>query len=161
MVPFMRNKMALAMTGMSMGSEPKTADAMTSAPMSMSANGGDSFSTDSSGLGDIKLGALIKLPWPGSVLNSRHQRLHANVTFTLPTGNSSERDNTAMMANAVLPYAMQTGFDAWQLETGITYGGNQARGDFSWGAQILWKTALENNDQGLSLIHISEPTRPY
>ncbi|WDE00105.1 transporter [Thalassomonas actiniarum] len=148
MAPWLDNEMDLAMSGMSMGSDNMHSDNMHSGAMTSGSMTESNFSTDASGLGDITLGALIKLPWPGSLLNSRHQRLHANVTFTLPTADSSERDTTPMSENALLPYGMQTGFDTWQLETGITYGGNQARGNFSWGAQLLWKTALENNNQG-------------
>ncbi|WDE06449.1 transporter [Thalassomonas viridans] len=153
MVPFVHNEMDLAISAMSMA--PDNMDAHNMHTGDMAANAMDSgtmavhnFSTQASALGDITLGALLKLPWPGSVLDSRNQRLHANVTFTLPTDETSERDTTPMSANALLPYGMQTGFDSWQLETGITYSGNQARGDFSWGGQLLWKTALENNDQG-------------
>ena len=148
MVPLLRNEMDLAKSGMSMEAGNMHSSTMTSDTMQPETMTEHTFSTDASGLGDISLGALIKLPWPGSVLDSKNQRLHANITFTLPTGDTSKRDSTAMSENALLPYGMQTGFDTWQLETGITYSGNQARGDFSWGAQMLWKTALENNEQG-------------
>ncbi|WDE12890.1 transporter [Thalassomonas haliotis] len=143
MLPYIDKDMDLIMNNMNMQSQ--NVPAMHSS--TMHAANSSSFNTASSALGDITLGALIKLPWPGSVLDSKNQRLHANVTFTLPTGDISKRDTTPMADNALLPYGMQTGFDTWQLETGITYSGNQARGNFSWGAQLLWKTAVENNDQ--------------
>jgi len=107
-------------------------------------NGASSFTTNSSGWGDAKLGGLIRLP----ALSSTNHNTHANMTFTVPTASTSERDNTPMMKNALLPYAMQTGFDTWQVEGGFTYGGHQQQGNFSWGAQFLYKTSLENNSQG-------------
>lgn len=111
--------------------------------LNMSASG-MSFETQSSGWGDAKLGSLFRLPYLSSVNHSTH----INLMFTLPTGSTSERDNTPMMKNALLPYAMQTGFDIWQVEGGFTYSGHQQKGLFYWGAQLLRKTSLENNSQG-------------
>ncbi len=105
---------------------------------------GMAFETQSSGWGDAKLGSLIRLPF----LSSVNHNSHMNLTFTLPTGSTSERDDTPMMKNSLLPYAMQTGFDTWQVESGFTYSGHQQQGRLSWGAQFLRKTSLENNSQG-------------
>lgn len=102
------------------------------------------FETKSSGWGDAKLGSLIRLPY----LSSTNHNTHFNLTFTLPTGSTSERHDTPMMKNALLPYAMQTGVDTWQVEAGFTYSGHQQQGRFSWGVQLLRKTALESNSQG-------------
>jgi len=107
-------------------------------------NGASSFTTNSSGWGDAKLGGLIRLP----ALSADNHSTHVNLTFTIPTASTSKRDDTPMMKNALLPYAMQTGFDTWQVEGGLTYSGHQQQGNFSWGAQILHKTSLENNSQG-------------
>lgn len=120
-IPYSDNRMDLSMSGSAM-----------------------SFNTQSSAWGDIKLGGLVKLPYTSS---SNHNT-HLNLVFTLPTSSTSERDDTPMMANALLPYAMQAGFHAWQVESGITYSGHQQAGRFSWGVQLLWKTTLEQNDHG-------------
>lgn len=111
--------------------------------LSMS-DSGMAFETQSSGWGDAKLGSLIRLPF----LSSVYHRMHINLAFTLPTGTTSKRDNTPMMKNALLPYGMQTGFDTWQVESGLTYSGHQQHGRFSWGAQILKKSSLEDNSHG-------------
>ncbi|NRA84497.1 MAG: transporter [Gammaproteobacteria bacterium] len=104
---------------------------------------GASFSTESSGWGDAKLGALVRVP----ALSSNNHKLHANITLTLPTASLSARDDGPMMKNSILPYAMQTGFKTWQLEGGFTYTSHQTDGYLSWGGQLLWQSALENNDQ--------------
>ncbi|MEM7359587.1 MAG: transporter [Pseudomonadota bacterium] len=104
---------------------------------------GRTFSTESSGLGDTKLGALIRLA-EGDAYS-----VHLNLGVSLPTGSTDERDDTPAMQNAFLPYPMQLGSGTYDLLPGITYLGKGQT--WSWGAQAAATIRTGESDQGYAL----------
>lgn len=103
---------------------------------------GMTFSTESSGFGDISIGTLYK------IFNKNKQSLHANVAISIPTGSIDQRDDTPMMANAQLAYPMQLGSGTWDPQIGATYLGQADT--YSWGAQSLYKFRLGDNTENYS-----------
>ena len=105
------------------------------------------FSTESKGWGDTKLGGLFKL------YDENGQKLHLNASLSVPTGSIKETD-TVLAPNGMtptlrLPYGMQLGTGTYDFHPGITYNGFQDQ--WSWGAQYSAEIRLENeNDQGYS-----------
>ena len=102
--------------------------------------GGAEFTTESSGLGDIRLTGLWNFYAQGG------QRMHANFGLSLPTGSIDEKDDTPAMMNAKLPYPMQLGTGTFDLLPGLTYLGQD--GPWSWGAQGIARFHLDNNSEG-------------
>ncbi len=104
---------------------------------------GTRFTTRSEGPGDIRLSSLY-------VLKRWHQQqVHLNVGISLPTGDIDEKDDTPAMANAPLPYPMQTGSGSWDLLPGLTWIG-QSNG-WSWGGQLMGTVRLNDNDNDYRL----------
>jgi hypothetical protein len=106
---------------------------------------GGEFATESSGLGDVAIGALISLARFGN------QEIHANAAVRLPTGSIEEMDvlPTSNGNEVQLPYPMQTGSGTFDLEPGITWLGQA--GEFSWGAQARATLRLGENDHEYKL----------
>ena len=106
---------------------------------------GGAFTTSSSGVGDVKLTALVNLAKFG---NSR-VHLHAGVAF--PTGSIESSDVTPASApnETQLPYPMQLGSGTVDLLPGITYLGQTP--DWSWGVQARGTVRMGENDQDYSL----------
>jgi hypothetical protein len=90
---------------------------------------GGAFTTESGGLGDVRVGALVGLADWGS------QSLHANAMVSIPTGSIEEQAvlPTSNGTDVQLPYPMQVGSGTWDLLPGITWLGQA--GAWSWGAQ--------------------------
>ena len=101
------------------------------------------FSTASSGIGDVKFSALIK------VFSRTSQKLHLNVGVSLPSGSINERDDTPMGENVKLPYPMQLGSGTVDFLPGVTYLGQSA--DYSWGAQLSAVIRSGDNDEEYQL----------
>jgi hypothetical protein len=101
------------------------------------------FDTASSGLADSKLGLLYRL------YDSAQHKLHANVGWIIPTGSEEETAEVLtpmnMRMTMRLPYGMQLSSGSHQGEFGLTYNG--FAGDYNWGAQGLYTTTLNENDQ--------------
>jgi Putative MetA-pathway of phenol degradation len=106
------------------------------------------FTTNSSGLGDIKAAALINL-WS----NEKH-KLHFNAGVSLPTGTIDARGSTPMGSNVVLPYPMQLGSGTFDLMPGLTYSGFAK--NWSWGAQALGTVRLGENKRGYKLGNVGD-----
>lgn len=87
------------------------------------------FSTGSSGLGDLKLGGMYGL------FNNHKTSLHLNGNINIPIGDIENRDDTPMMNDAKLPYAMQLGSGTFDITFGATYKINCTT--TSWGTQFL------------------------
>lgn len=91
------------------------------------------FSSDSSGMGDARVGALYRL------FTSNTHHLHANLSLSLPTGSINETGQVLTPMNMQplvrLPYAMQLGSGTYDLLPGLTYKGQSA--PWSWGAQVI------------------------
>lgn len=112
--------------------------------MNHQARNGRRFHTETDGLGDIQVGALLKpfdLPGPHS--------LHFNASVSLPTGSIDERDDTPMGRNSRLPYPMQLGSGTFDLLPGLTYQGQAEC--FSWGAQTVETFRVGRNNNGYRL----------
>lgn len=103
---------------------------------------GMDFSTQSSGLGDIKLSALINAS-KGEGYNS-----HFTVGVSLPTADIEQRDMTPA-GDAKLPYPMQLGSGTYDLLASYTFNGQLAHG--SYGVQANSVTRSGENDQGYRL----------
>ena len=103
------------------------------------------FTTESSGIGDIKVSVLYGLyARPG-------RDLLLNLTFSVPTGSIDERDDIPTMppSNAHLPYPMQLGSGTWDLIPGLTY--VQLYRSWSWGLQGLYTLRTGTNANGYTL----------
>jgi hypothetical protein len=106
---------------------------------------GVNFTTNSSGFGDVKVGALWRLyAFEASSLGSH--RFHLNTGISLPTGDINPTDNTPLGNNSLLPYPMRLGSGTVDLLPGLTYAG--ARNDVTWGVQALGTVRLGHNQQG-------------
>ena len=104
---------------------------------------GSQFTTESSGMGDIKASALISLWEKGN------HKLHFNAGVSIPTGTIDARDATPMGLSSLLPYPMQIGSGTFDLIPGMTYTGST--GDWSWGAQALGTIRTGQNKRGYQL----------
>lgn len=100
---------------------------------------GTAFTTDGSGLGDVRLGGMYV------VYNRNRQKAHLNLAVSLPTGSIDIRDVTPMSASQEvrLPYPMQMGSGTVDFFPGMTYLGQSSR--FSWGAQVLGTVRVGKN----------------
>lgn len=118
---------------------------------------GRRFETSADGLGDLKLGALVRL-WEtegyGMGGASAH-RLHANLGLSVPTGTTDAKDDTPM-GFVRLPYPMQLGSGTVDLLPGLTWNG-QAAG-FTFGAQATGVLRTGRNGNGYRLGHAYELT---
>lgn len=104
---------------------------------------GVNFTTDASGIGDVKLSVTYGLSaMPGS-------DLLLNFAINAPTGSIDERDDIPVMSDAHLPYPMQLGSGTWDLTPGLTY--VQTYDDWSWGTQGLYTIRTGENDNGYTL----------
>jgi len=130
MVPVINNEMDHSMQMM---------DGMGMMPMR------STFTTETDGLGDIKVGGLYRLK------QASNSTLILNLSLSLPTGSIDEKDVTGMsMGNkVVLPYSMQVGSGTYDLRPGVTYSNYQPT--YSWGAQTIATLRLDENDNDYRL----------
>jgi hypothetical protein len=105
---------------------------------------GAEFTTDSAGLGDIRLSALVPVLKPEA-----GTRVHVEAGLSLPTGSITERDDTPAMANAKLPYPMQLGSGTYDLILGAT-AVHQLEA-MSFGGQLRGTVRLGENSEGYTL----------
>ncbi len=103
------------------------------------------FTTETSGIGDTKLGLIYALGGDSG--------FHLNLGLGLPTGSVTETGTVLtpmnMRPTVRLPYAMQPGTGTYDLLAGLTYTGRTD--DLSWGAQFRSEIRLESeNDEGYS-----------
>ncbi len=125
-------------------------------PPLIAANGGsDTFTTKSSGFGDLKIGGLYNL------YQNERRKLHAGLSLSLPTGSIDETDNTPKpgmppsFLNQQLPAPMQLGSGTFDLLPSITYVSQFER--WSYGAQANAIIRLEDeNDNAYRLGHVFE-----
>lgn len=87
---------------------------------------GGRFTTETSGIGDVRLAALLPLyDYDGG-------KMHTTLAISVPTGSIDERGNTPM-GNVQLPYPMQLGSGTYDFRPGITW--SKLNDGWSWGAQ--------------------------
>jgi hypothetical protein len=103
------------------------------------------FTTETDGLGDIKVGGLYRLK------QTSNSTLILNLSLSLPTGSIDEKDVTGMSMGdkVILPYSMQVGSGTYDLRPGVTYNNHQPT--YSWGAQTIATLRLDKNDNDYSL----------
>lgn len=106
---------------------------------------GGNFTTESAGLGDLRLSALVKL------FDKNRQRIHANIGLSIPTGSIDQMDVTPASApnEMQLPYPMQLGSGSFDLLPGLTYLAQAKRA--SLGAQLLGTIRLGENARNYRL----------
>ncbi len=97
------------------------------------------FETESSGLGDLSVGALIR------IFEKNRNSIHGNISVSIPTGDIDQRGDTPMMSNAQLAYPMQLGSGTFDPTIGLTYLGQS--NSFSWGSQAIYKFRLGDNEE--------------
>lgn len=117
----------------------------TSSSMDHITRHGGSFTTESSGMGDVKVGAMVGLAdWA-------NQSLHLNAMVGLPTGSIERMDVLPISEGreVQLPYPMQIGSGTFDLRPGLTWLGQA--GDWSWGAQGNAVMRMGKNDRDWSL----------
>ncbi len=103
----------------------------------------EDFSTSSSGFGDMTFSALY------GIYNNQKTSLHLNGGLTIPVGNITKGDDTPMMDDARLPYAMQLGSGTIDANFGLTFKGISEI--MSWGIQplVTIRTGKNNEDYRL------------
>lgn len=94
------------------------------------------FSTESEGLGDIRLGGLFTL-W-----SEDDAYLKATAGLSLPTGSISVKDRTPM-GRQRLPYPMQLGSGTWDVVPGLAY--LQEGPEWSWGLEATQMLRMGEN----------------
>ncbi len=112
----------------------------------------DPFTTESQGVGDLKLSALVQA-WKND-----HHGVHVQLGFSSPTGSIDETDDlpAPMVPDTQLPYPMQIGSGTFDLIVGTTYTGHRA--DWTWGGQASAVIRLGENDRDYRLGHRYEIT---
>jgi len=124
--------------------EKLTLMAMTSVldnEMDASTKMGMNFTTNSSGLGDLKISGLYQL------LNKNRQQVHAQLGVSIPTGSIEEKDFTTMSnkMQVILPYPMQLGSGTLDGLIAINY---LAQSDYlSFGTQLKSTLRFGENDR--------------
>ncbi|CAA6676506.1 MULTISPECIES: transporter [unclassified Lentimonas] len=110
-------------------------------------NGNRKFTTNTSGIGDVKVGGLYRF------YLEENRKAHAGLSLSLPTGSIDKKDKTPAMgggANQQLPAPMQLGSGTYDLLPSLTY--VQQFESWSYGAQANAVIRLESeNDNGYRL----------
>ncbi len=94
------------------------------------------YDTESSGIGDIGLRALVRL-W-----HERGRTVHGHIGLSIPTG-SIQQSSSQMPVMSRLGYIMQLGSGTWDPMLGVTAQGQYDV--FSWGSQMVYKFRLGKN----------------
>ncbi len=105
------------------------------------------FATQTKGVGDVKLSALVKLA------KIQSGTLHLQAGISLPTGSITEEDQVLtpmnMRPTVRSPYPMQLGSGSWDALPGITYA--SLSGNTGWGAQVSGVVRLVENREDYKL----------
>jgi hypothetical protein len=106
---------------------------------------GGTFTTESSGIGDIKLSGIY------TISDTKNGQLLGQLGFSLPTGSIEQQDVTPASApnETILPYPMQIGSGTFDLMPAITYRGFTPK--ISYGIQSRATLRLEENSNDYSL----------
>jgi len=102
---------------------------------------GVAFTTESSGFGDAKIGAIYK------VFNKKRQQLHTSLLISLPSGAIDNKYVTPASdgEDVILPYPMQIGSGTFDAELGVTYL-SQSGANLSFGSQLKGLFRTGKND---------------
>ncbi|MEM9226789.1 MAG: transporter [Verrucomicrobiota bacterium] len=113
--------------------------------------GGSTFTTKSSGIGDLKLNLLFRL------LEWERSELILGQGVSLPTGSISETGFVPTFGrDVVLPYPMQLGSGTIDYLAALTY--KSYWEEWSWGAQVSGVVRTQNNDHDYQLGNVFEAT---
>lgn len=106
---------------------------------------GGSFTTESSGFGDLGINLIYKLS------NKNRNSFHGQLGFSLPTGSIQNRGVTPTSNGneVILPYPMQIGSGTLDTNLGLTYLGQSD--NFSWGNQLKGIVQFGENKNGYRL----------
>lgn len=104
---------------------------------------GSEFTTESGGLGDVHVGALV------GVAGFDRQRIHLNLGIVAPTGSIDERDDIPIANDVRLPYPMQVGSGTFSWTTGLTYLGQSDA--WGWGVQSVGTFRVGDNENDYAL----------
>ncbi len=106
---------------------------------------GGTFTTESSGFGDIKLSALYKF------FNKNRNQVHGQIGISIPTGSIDIEDVTPASApnEVILPYPMQIGSGTFDTELAVTY--LNQWDNFSFGSQLRSVIRFGENDNDYRL----------
>jgi hypothetical protein len=120
-----------------------------SLPPLVAAIGDDEFTTNSNGLGDIRLSALYRF------YLEENCKAHFGIGLSLPTGSIDEKDRTPRPPEKMgdppsfnknqLPASMQLGSGTFDLLPSLTY--VQQFTDWSWGTQVSAVIRLEDENE--------------
>lgn len=142
------------LTLMAMGMYPKNDMNLTTFQGGMGTTVLDNFSTNTSGFGDLKLVALIKL------LKKERNSLHLNVGLGVPTGSIKEAGQVLTPMNMTptvrVPYPMQLGSGSVDFLPGITYSSHSDK--VGWGAQVSGTIRLAENSESYKFGNVSNIT---
>lgn len=97
------------------------------------------FSTRTVGLGDLNIGTLY------SIYDNHKTSLHLNGSLSIPIGDIENTDDTPMMNDIKLPYAMQLGSGTFDVTLGATFKGYFTKASF--GTQFLSTLRTGKNSQ--------------
>lgn len=111
----------------------------TSNSMDLRTKMGADFTTQSAGLGDVQITALVR------ILSNNRQSIHGNIGISIPSGSIDERGDTPMMMNTQLAYPMQLGSGTLDPSIALTYIGQTD--NFSWGVQPSYKFRIGENSE--------------
>lgn len=102
---------------------------------------GNEFTTEASGVGDLKLSALFEMD----------ENWVTSVGLNVPTGSIDEKDVTPASSGVAvqLPYPMQLGSGSYEFTLGTTY--IKTYGDNSWGNKADIIVRLDDNDRDYKL----------
>jgi hypothetical protein len=106
---------------------------------------GKTFSTKTSGIGDIKL------TWIKDLKPKQDFELLFKLGMSFPTGSVDERGDT-LVSNAKLPYPMQLGSGSFSLLPGLTFSKEVSR--FILASQFNGTLRIDDNDQNYRLGNI-------
>lgn len=114
------------------------------------------FTTETSGIGDTTIGAIIGLD-DG---HYEHRQINLGLALSLPTGAIDETDQVLTPIGTTptlrLPYPMQLGSGSFDLKPSLT--ARSRTGKWSYGAQASAVVRLEDNDEGYRLGDVVEAT---
>jgi len=106
---------------------------------------GGMFTTESSGFGDLKIGALYKF------FNKNKQQLHGQVGVSIPTGSIDQQDVIPASApnEVILPYPMQIGSGTIDAELALTYLNQWTHWSFGSQTRTTLRTGENDNEYRL------------
>lgn len=110
---------------------------------------GETFTTRSSGLGDLRLSGLYRL------YEGESDRWVLETGVSLPTGSIDEEDDTPM-GRTRLPYPMQLGSGTVDLRPGLSYIGQSE--EWGWGGHVGGTIRLGRNSNDYRLGHEAKAT---